>query len=74
MVIPQNASKPGKRTFNPGPRVSYSFAEFADKVGKERTWVYRQVQKGRIRAITGFGAAMIPATEVERIFGQEGVR
>jgi len=32
-------------------------------------WVYRQVQKGRIRAITGFGAAMIPASEIERIFG-----
>jgi hypothetical protein len=55
-----------------GKRVSYSFAEFADMVGKERTWVYRQVQKGRIRAITGFGAAMIPATEVERIFGEAG--
>jgi hypothetical protein len=54
-----------------GKRVSYSFAEFAEMVGKERTWVYRQVQKGRIRAITGFGSAMIPATEVERIFGTE---
>jgi hypothetical protein len=40
-------------------------------VGKERTWVYRQVGKGRIRAITGFGSAMIPASEVERIFGRE---
>lgn len=38
-------------------------------VGKERTWVYRQVQKGRIQAITGFGAAMISATEIERVFG-----
>lgn len=55
-------------TNNTGRRVSYSFAEFADLVGKERTWVYRQVKKGRIRAITGFGAAMIPASEIERIF------
>jgi hypothetical protein len=54
----------------PGERVSYSFAEFAEMVGKERTWVYRQVQKGRIRAVTGFGTAMIPASEVERIFGK----
>jgi hypothetical protein len=54
-----------------GKRVSYSFAEFAGMVGKERTWVYRQVAKGRIRAITGFGAAMIPASEIERIFGGE---
>ena len=52
----------------PGGRIAYSFAEFASKVGKERTWVYRQVQKGRLRAVTGFGAAMIPATEIDRIF------
>lgn len=55
-----------------GKRVSYSFAEFADLVGKERTWIYRQVKKGRIRAITGFGAAMIPASEIGRIFGDGG--
>jgi hypothetical protein len=58
-----------KCTKKPGKRVSYSFAEVADMVGKERTWVYRQVSKGRIRAVTGYGAAMIPAVEVERIFG-----
>ena len=55
-----------------GERVAYSFAEFAGMVGRERTWVYRQVKKGRIKAITGFGAAMIPATEIERIFLPEG--
>lgn len=60
-----------KRAKKPGERVSYSFAEFAEMVGKERTWVYRQVHKGRIRAITGFGAAMIPASEIDRIFGME---
>jgi hypothetical protein len=63
------------RSIKPGIRVSYSFAEFAEMVGKERTWVYRQVAKGRIRAITGFGAAMIPSGEIERIFGKvEGGR
>lgn len=61
--------KKGKSTKKTGKRVSYSFAEFAEMVGKEVTWVYRQVYKGRIRAITGFGVAMIPATEIERIFG-----
>ncbi len=60
-----------KHKRKPGERISYSFAEFAEMVGKERTWVYRQVGKGRIRAITGFGSAMIPASEVERIFGRE---
>lgn len=59
-----------KRIKKTGERVSYSFAEFAEMVGKERTWVYRQVSKGRIRAVTGYGAAMIPASEVERIFGE----
>lgn len=52
-------------------RIAYSFAEFAKKVGKERTWVYRQVQKGRIRAITGYGTAMIPASEIDRIFHEQ---
>jgi hypothetical protein len=60
-----------KSTKSKGKRVSYSFAEFAEMVGKERTWVYRQVQKGRIRAITGYGSAMIPSSEIERIFGKE---
>lgn len=60
-----------KRATKPGDRVSYSFAEFADMVGKERTWVYRQVKAGRIKPITGYGAAMIPASEVTRIFGTE---
>ena len=54
------------------PRVSYSFAEFSAMLGKERTWTYRQVAKGRIRAITGYGTAMIPASELERIFGATG--
>jgi len=62
MSATQRAKKTGKR-------VSYSFSEVAEMVGRERTWVYRMVAKGRIRAITGFGAAMIPATEIERIFG-----
>lgn len=63
--MPTTKNKP------PGKRVSYSFAEAAEMFGKERTWIYRQVQKGRIRAITGFGAAMIPASEIERITGTE---
>jgi hypothetical protein len=62
VIATSNKTKQGKR-------VSYSFAEVAAMVGKERTWIYRQVKKGRIRAITGFGASMIPATEIERIFG-----
>ena len=61
-----------QRTQKKGERVSYSFAETAEMFGRERTWVYRQVAKGRIRAITGYGAAMIPASEIERILGKGG--
>lgn len=42
-------------------------------MGRERTWVYRQVKKGRIRAITGFGAALISASEIERILSVDNI-
>jgi len=58
-------------TKQPSGRVAFTFAEFAAKVGKERTWVYRQVAKGRIKAITGYGASLIPVSEIKRIFGLE---
>lgn len=43
-------------------------------IGKHRSWVYRQVAKGRIRAITGYGSALIPASEIQRIFGEGGAQ
>lgn len=52
-------------------RIAYSFAEIANKIGKERTWVYRQVRKGKLRVVKGYGAAMIPASEIDRIFKNE---
>jgi hypothetical protein len=55
------------RTKPPVERVAYSFEETAQQVGRHRCWVYRQVKAGRIRAITGYGAAMIPASEIKRI-------
>jgi len=64
--------EPTKRNKKAVTRMSYSFSEFSEMVGKERTWIYRQVAKGRIRAITGYGTAMIPASELERIFGATG--
>ncbi|QJE98001.1 helix-turn-helix domain-containing protein [Luteolibacter luteus] len=50
-------------------RRAYSFEEVAAMLGKHRSWVYRQVAKGAITPITGFGAAMISAAEVNRITG-----
>ncbi len=60
------------RTNKQVERIAYSFEEFAGKVGKHRAWVYRQVAAGRIKAVTGFGAAMIPVSEIDRIFGLNG--
>ena len=48
-------------------RCVYSLPEFAEMMGRHRSWAYRQVSEGRIKVITGFGKAMIPAAEVDRI-------
>lgn len=50
-----------------GNRVAYSFAEFAALFGKERTWTYKLAAKRKIKVLRGYGKAMIPASEVERI-------
>lgn len=52
-------------------RKAFSFEEVATMVGKHRTWVYRQVAAGRIKPITGYGAAMISAAEVDRMLNPE---
>lgn len=50
-------------------RVAYDFDETAKLFGRDRTWVYRQVKAGRIKAITGFGKMMIAVSEIERVLG-----
>lgn len=55
-----------------GPRAGYSVAELSKMVGKHRSWGYRQIRKGRILATTGFGASIISADEVDRIFAKKG--
>jgi hypothetical protein len=50
-------------------RAAFTFEEFAEMAGKHRSWTYRQVAKGDIKVISGYGAGMIPRSEVERIFG-----
>jgi hypothetical protein len=49
------------------PRVAYAPSEFAALFGKEQTWAYRLLYAGKIAAIEGFGRAMIPASEIEKI-------
>lgn len=48
-------------------RRAYSMEETAAFFGKDRAWAYRQVKAGRIKAITGYGAMLVPASEIERI-------
>jgi hypothetical protein len=47
-------------------RIAYSYQEFAEMIGKHRTWVYRMAAAGKIKTIIGYGAALVPASEVER--------
>lgn len=48
-------------------RAAYTFAEFANLFGKERTWTYRLANKKKIAVVKGYGSALIPASEVERL-------
>jgi hypothetical protein len=46
---------------------AYTPTEFAALFGKEKTWTYRQLYKGRIEGITKYGRLMIPVREADRI-------
>jgi predicted DNA-binding transcriptional regulator AlpA len=48
-------------------RRACSIEETAAFFGKERSWAYRQVKAGRIKVITGYGAMLVPAAEIDRI-------
>ena len=46
---------------------TYTPAEFAAVFGKERTWAYRQLYAGKVKAITKLGQIQIPQTEVDKL-------
>jgi len=46
--------------------------EFAAIFGKSQTWGYRQLYSGNVKAMTGYGRIMIPASEVERVLSEAG--
>jgi hypothetical protein len=48
-------------------RAAYSPNEFAALFGKQTTWGYRMLYRGRVRAIKSMGRIMIPASEVQRL-------
>ena len=46
---------------------AYTPAEFAALFGREKTWTYRMLYKGKINGISDYGRMMIPASEAARI-------
>ena len=48
-------------------KVTYTPSEFAAVFGKERTWAYRQLYAGKVKAITKLGQTQIPHSEVEKL-------
>ena len=53
-------------------KLTYTPVEFAALFGKERTWTYRQLNAGKVQAITELGRTLIPKSEVERLLGEAG--
>jgi hypothetical protein len=54
----------------PHTRVAYTFAEFAELFGRDRSWAYRMAKGRGVRVVRGYGAMMIPASEVDRLLGE----
>lgn len=55
------------KTSDKTQRAAYSLNEAAGQFGKDRSWIYRMVKDGKIRVLKGYGAMMIPASEIKRI-------
>lgn len=52
-------------------RKAYTVAEFAALFGRNRSWAYRQIRLGRVRAVSGYGKLLIPKSEVHRILNEQ---
>ncbi|MDF1815631.1 MAG: helix-turn-helix domain-containing protein [Verrucomicrobiales bacterium] len=53
-------------------KVALTPAEFASLFGKSQSWGYRQLYAGKVKALTGYGRVLIPASEVERLLETSG--
>ncbi len=53
-------------------RIAYTLEETAALFGKHRSWAYRQVKTKRLKVITGYGAILVPRSEIERILNSAG--
>ena len=58
---------------DPIPRLAYTPAEAGAAIGRDKSWVYRQIYTGNLRVSASFGKrAMIPAAELERFVNTLG--
>ncbi|HEY1476522.1 MAG TPA: hypothetical protein VGF37_02465 [Chthoniobacterales bacterium] len=59
--------------FDSIPRLAYTPAEAGAAIGRDKSWVYRQIYAGNLRVSASFGKrAMIPAAELERFVNTLG--
>jgi hypothetical protein len=55
----------------PSPTVAaYTPTQFAQRLGRSATYGYRLLYSGKVKAVTGFGRILIPATELNRVLSQ----
>jgi hypothetical protein len=55
------------------PRLAYTPAEAGTAIGRDKSWIYRQIYTGNLRISASFGRrAMIPAAELERFVNTLG--
>jgi hypothetical protein len=55
------------------PRLAYTPAEAGTAIGRDKSWIYRQIYAGNLRISASFGRrAMIPAAELERFVNTLG--
>ena len=51
----------------PQQRAAFSPAEFAALFNRNKTWTYRLLYAGKVKALTKLGRILIPASELERV-------
>jgi hypothetical protein len=65
------------RKFDPNllkeSRQGFTAAEFGMMLGKSKSWTYRMLYLGKLKAIQGLGALIIPRSELERLLSEKAI-
>jgi hypothetical protein len=48
-------------------RLGFSPTEFAGMFGKQAVWGYRQIYRGKVKAIQTLGRLIVPKSEIDRL-------